>query len=290
MLTTPVASKNGCDHQPMQRVQKEFVTPQRAAEWLVKNTHNRRLTAAHVETLAASLERGEWMLNGETIKFSSDGRLLDGQHRLNACVQSATGFWTYVAYGVEPEAFDTIDVNMRARKTSDILSLHGMENTSQLAACVKLIWMFSRCGQFFDGGAGHTGFSPKVCLEIINRRPAIQQSVSLCCSARVFPSPSLLAALHYIFSCADSEMAGDFISAMRDGSDALDRPFNVFRETVISRRLSARRVGVRPLASMAIRAWNSELSGQWIKRVYYKPNETFPTISGFSYERMADCV
>lgn len=291
MTATHAPSRNGIDLRTAQRVEKVFVTPEMASEWLVKNTNNRRLVKGHVESLEAVLYRGEWMLNGETIKFSTDGRLIDGQHRLHACVNSGIGFWTYVAYGVNADAFDTIDTNIRARKASDILSVHGKENATHLAACVKILWLFGLTGQFYEGGGGHHGFSPKICLDVIARRPSIQDSVSRCSGIRVFSSPSLLSALHYLFACADSSMANDFISVMADGSSELDRPFHILREAVINRRLSIRRIGGRQLAFMAIRAWNSELSANWIKKVYFKPNEEFPRIAGINYERLvADYV
>jgi hypothetical protein len=271
-------------------VEKVFVTPEMASEWLAANTNNRRLVKGHVESLEAVLFRGEWMLNGETIKFSREGRLLDGQHRLHACRNVDIGFWTYVAYGVEAEAFDTIDTNIRTRKASDILSVHGKENATHLAAAVKILWAFGQTGQFYEGGGGHHGFSPKVCLEIIDRRPGIQDAVARCAGVRMFSSPSLLSALNYLFACANSEMASDFVSVMAEGSSELDRPFHILREAVINRRLSIRRIGARQLAFMAIRAWNSEISANWIKKVYYKPNEDFPKIAGLNYERLADYV
>lgn len=290
MSTTNMASRNGADRIASERVEKTFVTPEMALEWLARNTCNRRLIKGHVESLAAALTRGEWTLNGQTIKFARDGRLLDGQHRLHACAESGVGFFTYVAYGLDSDAFDTIDVNVRTRKASDILSLHGKENTTQLAACTKLLWAFGMTGQFYEGGGGINGFSPKVCLEILARRPGIQQSVSRCNNVRVFPSRSLLGALHYLFSCADSSMASDMIGVMADGSTELDRPFNIFRESVISRRLNTRRTGPRQLAFMAIRAWNSEMTANWIKKVYFKPNEEFPQIVGLNYERLSDYI
>lgn len=290
MATTTLASRNGVNSQVAQRVEKVFVTPEMAADWLTRNTTNRRLVKGHVESLEAVLARGEWMLNGETIKFSKEGRLLDGQHRLHACHNSGIGFWTYVAYGVDSDAFDTIDTNIRTRKASDILSVHGKEHATHLAACVKTLWLFGMTGQFYEGGGGHHGFSPKVCLDIVARRPGIQDSVARCASVRVFSSPSLLSALHYLFACANSEMAGEFVSVMADGSAELERPFHILREAVINRRLSIRRIGGRQLAFMAIRAWNSEMSANWIKKVYYKPNEEFPQISGLNYERLAEYV
>lgn len=290
MATTQMASMNGAGRRNGKRVEEVFVTPEMASEWLAKNTNNRRLVKGHVESLEAVLSRGEWMLNGETIKFSNDGRLLDGQHRLHACRNSGIGFWTYVAYGVEADAFDTIDTNIRTRKTSDILSVHGKENATHLAACVKMLWLFGTTGQFYEGGGGHHGFSPKVCLEILARRPGIHDSVTRCSGVRVFSSPSLLSSLHYLFACANFDMASEFVSVMADGSSELERPFHILREAVITRRLSIRRIGARQLAFMAIRAWNSEISANWIKKVYYKPNEEFPQIAGLNYERLSDYV
>lgn len=290
MTTAHMASRNGVERVNSQRVEKIFVTPEMAAEWLARNTGNRRLIKGHVDSLERVLERGEWSLNGETIKFGNDGRLLDGQHRLHACVNSGVGFWTWVAYGVEPSAFDTIDTNIRTRKASDILGLHGKENTTHLAACVKMLWVFRLTGQFYEGGGGHHGFSPKLCLEILDRRPGIHESVNRCSGVRVFSSPSLLAALYYLFACANADLAGEFVSVMADGSTELERPFHVLREAVINRRLTIRRIGGRQLAFMAIRAWNSELSANWIKKVYYKPNEDFPQITGLNYDQLAEYI
>ncbi len=290
MTTAHAASRNGVDRVNAQRVEKVFVTPELAAEWLVRNTGNRRLIKGHVDGLEHVLKRGEWSLNGETIKFAKDGRLLDGQHRLHACINSGVGFWTWVAHGLEASAFDTIDTNMRTRRTSDILGFHGKENTANLAACVKLLWKFRSSGQFYEGGGGFNGFSPKECLEILSRRPAIEGSVSRCVHVRVFSSPSLLAALHYLFACANSDLADEFASVIADGSSDLDRPFHILREAVINRRLSVHRMGLRQLAFMAIRSWNSEVSANWIKKVYYKPNEDFPKIAGLNYERLGDYV
>lgn len=50
------------------------------------------------------MRNGNWKANGEAIKFSSTGRLLDGQHRLRACVKEQVPFTTLVIRGLEDEA------------------------------------------------------------------------------------------------------------------------------------------------------------------------------------------
>jgi hypothetical protein len=281
--------RNGSSGIRSQKPDRVFVTPEIAAEWLSHNTGNRRLVANHVASLEAVLNRGEWALNGETIKFSSSGRLLDGQHRLTACVNSGVGFWTYVIFGLPEAAFDTIDTNARPRKPGDILSINGKLHANSLAACVKFLWVFSQNGQFYDGGKG-AGFSPRVCMDILDRRPSLEQFVSLTHNSRVMSSPSLFAALAYLFSCVDDSLSAEFVNVIKDGSADLARPFNVLRESLIGRRMTSVSIGTRPLAFMAIRAWNSELSGTWLKKVYYKPNEDFPHIDGLDYTDLGKYV
>jgi len=279
-------SRNGTCVGRLEKDGKVFVTPELAAEWLSRNGINRKLIPNHVRSLEAVLLRGEWALNGETIKFSKTGRLLDGQHRLTACVNSGVGFWTHVVYGLEDCTFETIDTTSRPRKASDILSIRGKVAAHSLAACAKSLWIFSQTRQFYDGGSAVAGFTPRVCVDLIERRPAVEQFVHNAHNNRVFGSQSLLAALAYLFSCVDDSLSSEFLHVMNEGSSELSRPFNVLREALIGRRMSSVRVGNRPLAFMAIRTWNSELSGTWIKKVYYKPNEDFPLIDGLDYENL----
>jgi hypothetical protein len=289
MTIAMAESRNGTGAGRLEKDGKVFVTPDLAAEWLSRNGINRKLIASHVRSLEAVLLRGDWALNGETIKFSKTGRLLDGQHRLTACVNSGVGFWTHVVHGLEESSFDTIDTTSRPRTASDILSIHGKPSAHSLAACAKCLWSFSQTHQFYDGG-GVAGFTPRVCVDLIERRPAVEQFVHDAHNNRVFGSQSLLAALTYLFSCVDDSLSSEFLHVMNDGSSELARPFHVLREALIGRRMTSVRVGNRPLAFMAIRAWNSELSGTWIKRVYYKPNEDFPLIDGLDYDNLAKYV
>ena len=67
----------------------ELITPQIAEQYLAKNSNNyRRLYKATVEQYASEMLNGEWIFNGEAIKFNKSGKLVDGQHRLSAIVKS----------------------------------------------------------------------------------------------------------------------------------------------------------------------------------------------------------
>ena len=62
----------------------DTVTPAIATRWLGLNTNNRHPRITDVRALAADMRGGRWQQNSETIKFGTDGRLIDGQHRLMA--------------------------------------------------------------------------------------------------------------------------------------------------------------------------------------------------------------
>src|SRR5262249_28100191 len=83
------------------RVDIITVTPELAARWLKRNHANRKVRARHVSRLVRAMRAGEWDdLNGDTIRFSDNHELLDGQHRLLACIEAQQAFTTLVVFGI----------------------------------------------------------------------------------------------------------------------------------------------------------------------------------------------
>lgn len=53
---------------------EEVITPQRASEYLKKNTNNyRKARMSDVNQYACDMKAGRWQFNGESIKFSKRG-------------------------------------------------------------------------------------------------------------------------------------------------------------------------------------------------------------------------
>src|ERR1700750_3512325 len=102
----------------------ETISPDMAQEILAANGHNRNMRSPRVAQLAEVMRRGEWILNGETIKVATDGTLLDGQHRLQAVVDSGATIETLVMRGMSLETQDTVDTGRR-RRLADILAIEG---------------------------------------------------------------------------------------------------------------------------------------------------------------------
>lgn len=78
------------------------ITPDVAFSWLTRNTRNRALRKGVVERYARDMRDGRWKPGGAIIKFDVDGTIVNGQHTLNAVVESMATIQAYVLTGVDP--------------------------------------------------------------------------------------------------------------------------------------------------------------------------------------------
>lgn len=115
-----------------------------AAELLKHNTKGQRnLSQANVERYASDMITMDWIINGDTIKISDEGELLDGQHRLSAIKESGESQVLLVVHGISKEAMETIDAG-RKRTFSDQLRMEGIKNHSIVAAIGTRLWYWDK--------------------------------------------------------------------------------------------------------------------------------------------------
>ncbi len=108
------------------------ITPDIAGEWLKLNTLNRPKKLQKIALYAADMKGGHWPVTGATISFGKSGRLLDGQNRLQAVIDSGATIRVLVVWGLDDDVFDVIDGGAR-RTASDVLVIEGYEGWA--AAC-----------------------------------------------------------------------------------------------------------------------------------------------------------
>jgi len=80
---------------------------------------NRHVSANVIHKYARDMAAGRWCLNGQTIKISSSGKLLDGQHRLEAAKKAKRSFQSIVVEGLPEDSFGSLDIGRR-RGVADI--------------------------------------------------------------------------------------------------------------------------------------------------------------------------
>lgn len=263
------------------------ITPTLAELMLETNIRNRRINDRHAEVLAQVLASRDMRLNGETIIFSSDGHLLDGQHRLLACVKSGISFESFVVFGISPKAFNTIDAG-KSRGTSDVLSLAGVSNANKLTGALQALVAFVDNGGYLHGSCSNRSVrkvTPAMAARILDAHPGIADSVNAMAANRLMRTQHGYA-LHYIFGLVDSELSAAFADILANGSSDIGRPFSRLREHLINTPMTTENRGI--CAGKAVIAFNAERSGARPKLL--RVGGEWPTIDGLDFDKLARSI
>lgn len=107
---------------------RTLITPEYAQQLLDNNHGNRKVVRIYVDALAREMAEGRWKENGETIIVSNTGRLIDGQNRLMAIVQSGVSIWALIVFGVsdDHQVRATVDQG-KARTVANIMQISGVD-------------------------------------------------------------------------------------------------------------------------------------------------------------------
>jgi hypothetical protein len=122
------------------KMQQEKIAPARAQELLALNRDNRRVRANVVSQYARDMTNGRWVFTGAPVIVNGN-RLLDGQHRLLAVVQSGVTVQAMVLYSDESIHF-AIDRGAR-RSLADELRWRGETDTNSLSAALLMLWEYT---------------------------------------------------------------------------------------------------------------------------------------------------
>ena len=134
----PEPYTNGDDGNGGLRLTVETITPDIARDYLEQNvSNNRNISDRHVAALARDIKAGRYAQNGETLKFSPEGELLDGQHRLWGCIVADKPFTTAVVRGVT--SLDDVD-RARPRTISNVMEIHGYPTPAKLGVVLSTTW------------------------------------------------------------------------------------------------------------------------------------------------------
>ena len=133
------------------------VTPAQAKVWLDEcNTKNRRLNPSHVRRIALQMKNGQWLFNGDTICFDTNGILVDGQHRLEAIVESGVTVKCIIVRNLDPQVIMTKDIEMKTRNLSDLLAMDKVKDASNVAAIVARFTNLQTGRCIVGGGNAHS--------------------------------------------------------------------------------------------------------------------------------------
>lgn len=243
---------------PAPRPEVMTVTPQIAKEWTERNTRNRSVRYARVERFARDMKAGKWMLNGETVKIAADGTILDGQHRLYACIQAGISFETFVVTGLPVEAQDTIDTGA-ARSMADQFGLRGETNSSLLASITRWAYKWLHGVKTTGGGAVDPTHGEMIAL--LEAEPRLREAAAWADKARrQFKSvtPSVWGMGWMLLHGADHLAAEVFLEKVVTGADCpVNHPALAFRNRIYRARENGERLNQYEQLGYLIMAWNA---------------------------------
>ena len=256
----------------------ETITPEIAVELLSRNSGNRSISAPHVAKLAKLIESGKFELNGDTIRIDQDGCLIDGQHRLSACVKANMPFQTLVVRGLPRESFLTIDQG-KHRSHGDTLSSLDCKNGKDIAAALKIVerYFTSRLP------TGKVNFSNSEMLALLSKYPDIVDAKSGVLHPKGLFSRSTAIACKYLFRKKDAALADEFFDSLISGHDLQDgSPVYILRERLMRNAMGKAKLGQEYIVALMIKSWNSIRSGKEIKNLRFRENgdgqESFPVV------------
>jgi hypothetical protein len=163
------------------------ITPQMAEDLLRRNPlgANRKANLPTIVYYAMQMKRGEWPKTGQSLIFGINGQLLDGQHRLWACLLSGVPFVTFVVTNVpdHPQLFAYID-NGKVRSAANALQTAGMNGVASLVVTVLDMAYNYENGLFLASGStkSHPRLSPVQYLQMLDDNPNARDGARLAVS------------------------------------------------------------------------------------------------------------
>lgn len=245
------------------------------AEYLLSiNKSNRPLNDRNVDYLVEEMKNNRFKLNGDAIRISKSNILLDGQHRLAACIKSGISFESIVISDLDDDIFLTIDQG-RKRTSGDVLHINGYKNYNLLAATTIRCLAYKKIKVPF-----HSRIRlPPSKDEILNFIKDNDDIIFACdfakkSEAKKMINISLLAFSFFTAYSIDKNLAINFFSKLSNGNDIKESsPLYVLRKKLISNLSSTAKDPDINIAAYISMSWNAERTGNKIKILRYNSSE-----------------
>ena len=240
---------------------------------LHRNFGNRDISNSELKNAVDAIKLKNWKLNGQPIIISKTMRLLDGQHRLIAIIQSNTTIEILVVWNIEDDTFDTIDSGKK-RSNADVLVCSGIPSriARPLAVCTKHELSYRKNGlisgtHFFSRSIKSTHIYDEVM-----KNDKLREAVEFILTFKVGMLPMQaggLAFLIYRFSCFHQEMSRKWMTDFIQGSDLAQNDARLWvRNRIISDKTFNRNQDIVIKMSYIIKAWHSQCYGRELKTSY----------------------
>jgi hypothetical protein len=261
-----------------------MITPAIAKHWLeTTNQKNRKKVDSHWLEIAIEMEEGRYKYNGFPILFGSDGVLLDGQHRLTACVEANVPFDTDVVFGLDPQVLDTIDTNIVPRTAAHVAQMEGVENAKGSSAIASLLLVHEKYGVHRVQNADCKPTKTEVIARLKADRHISEIAGRCAAWSRKMVHPRVVGFCYYLFSQQNLGLAESFFAQFADGANLSKRsPIYLLRQRLWLNSTAKAKLPLKEIIAIFFKAWVAYREGRPLGLLVWRSGgdrpEPFPQI------------
>lgn len=243
------------------KIELTTITPEVAARMLENNPSNRNIKRDHVAAIARDMTAGRWQINGDAIRLNGDGSLIDGQHRLSACVLSGVPFQTVVITGLSHDVRATIDGGAK-RRHGDRLAMLGVHNANTVSAAARLV------AGIATGQGRRISMTSQELDAVLAANTGIHTSVNF--AGKAFQGMgSVLSAIHYIGTATgNADKADRYVAVFRDGIPSYQGcAAHALRERIIKHDTAPSKYNSDQLLAAACGTWRHFVTNTPVRQI-----------------------
>ena len=266
----------------------EHITPVIAQKYLETSPENRMTVSSRrvVKTYAEAMRNGEWVLNGETIVFDEDGKLMQGHHRMAAVVESGCSIDFLVVRNVPRDrAWTTYNCGLKTN-LGQMLAMKNIKNASLVAAIVNVNANLVKFGRVYANNGGSTNASARSLTSDYSRYEDYMQDYDeiatmthgICGREKVLTNSWVGGIMFYLTHTGNYDM-----NVVRPFFETLCKIDNnnisqavVLRNNIVSHRISQKEMKPDYLFAIIVKAWNAYAEGREISRMRWNSKEEYP--------------
>lgn len=261
------------------------ISPDMAADWLENRSFdgNRKTSRAKAEQLAAAMRAGKFLETHQGIAFDTEGKQIDGRHRLTAIALANVTVKMWVFPDQTRDTFDVIDTGY-ARSAAQFLPSAA---PSMAAGATRYI---SAATDKEYPGVYRFRMSTHDVLEIHRKWPELENWALATYGARsvakIPPAPLLAIMAMGERGGARPEVIKDFLEGLKSGAigDARDARL-ILRNRFIKdgKALSGGRGRTHGYA-LIVKAFNHHVAGERPKRIIWTDGDHIPLPLGITWD------
>lgn len=245
---------------------------------------NRRRIEEQTEAILADILNGRWNWNHQAVAFDTAGKLVDGQHRLDAIVRASkidpsVSVPVTIAFGIADSS--KVDLTRR-RSIGTQLQMLGYGSAGHLSAILANLYRYERIDwdrPALDGGLWRQQPVIEEVHDLLKAWPAVKDATSVATLlGRVLPPSGAGAAWTVCRTKYPDAHNNEFVRGVQSGANlAADDPRLALRTWGLNQKALRKRVTAPVAMAVYFKAFQAFREGQPLRLITYRPStDRFP--------------